>query len=119
MVASGSMSLPSGGRLTQYFSWYHPAVDIAEKCGTPITAADSGVIIFAGWWVGGGGNSIWVDHGNGYVTRYAHLSGFARSSGAVSKGEVIGYIGATGRAYGCHVHFVVERNGRAVNPLGT
>ncbi|OQX50863.1 hypothetical protein B5M47_02890 [candidate division CPR3 bacterium 4484_211] len=114
---TGSLGMPAVGTLTQYFSWWHPAIDVANRCGTPIVAADSGTIIFASWWVGGGGNSVMIDHGNGYVTKYAHLSGFARRSGTVSKGEVIGYMGATGRAYGCHVHFVVERNGRAVNPL--
>ncbi|MBU0708667.1 peptidoglycan DD-metalloendopeptidase family protein [Patescibacteria group bacterium] len=115
--ATGTMMSPSVGRLTQYFSWYHPAIDIADRCGGPIVAADSGKIIFADWWAGGGGYTVMVNHGNGYVTKYAHLSSFAKRSGSVSKGEVIGYMGATGRAYGCHVHYIVEYNGRAVNPL--
>lgn len=114
----GSFVWPTVGRLTQYFSWYHTAVDIANvSCGTAVVAADSGTITFAGWWAGGGGNTVMINHGNGYVTKYAHLSGFARSGGFVNQGEAIGYVGATGRAYGCHLHFIVEENGRPINPL--
>lgn len=115
---TGGFTMPTSGNFTQFFSWYHPAIDISNKsCGSPVVAADSGTIVKASWWPGGGGNSIFVDHGNGYVTKYAHLSGFAKTGGAVEKGEVIGYVGQTGRAYGCHVHFIVEQNGRAINPL--
>lgn len=114
---TGRFTMPTGGVITQYFSWYHRAIDVADKCGTPIVAADGGRIIFARWWAGGGGNSIWIDHGNGYITKYAHMSRFAKTSGTVKKGEVIGYVGETGRAFGCHVHFIVEKNGRPLNPL--
>lgn len=114
----GSFVWPTAGRLTQYFSWYHTAVDIANiSCGTAVVAADSGTITFASWWAGGGGNTVMINHGNGYVTKYAHLSGFARTGGFVNQGEVIGYVGATGRAYGCHLHFIVEQNSRPINPL--
>lgn len=115
---TGSLIFPTQGRLTQYFSWYHPALDIATgSCGAPVVAADSGTIYFASWWAGGGGNTIMIDHGNGVRTKYAHLSGFAKTGGSASRGEVIGYTGATGRAYGCHLHFVVEQGGKAVDPL--
>lgn len=115
---TGSLTFPAQGKLSQYFSWYHPALDIATgTCGTQVVAADSGTIYFARWWAGGGGNTIMIDHGNGLRTKYAHLSGFAKTGGSVNKGEVIGYVGATGRAYGCHLHFVVEKGGKAVNPL--
>lgn len=114
---TGGFRMPTAGTITQYMSWYHPAIDIADSCGTPVVAADSGTITFGRWWAGGGGNSVWINHGNGYITKYAHLSGFAKTSGVVQKGEVIGYMGATGRAYGCHLHFIVEKNGRAINPL--
>lgn len=117
-AASGSLMMPTMGSITQYFNWYHPAIDIANKgCGQTVVAADSGTIYFAGWWAGGGGNTVMIDHGNGLITKYAHLSGFERTGGSVAKGEVIGYVGATGRAYGCHLHYVIEQNGRAVNPL--
>lgn len=114
---TGAFTMPTAGVLTQYFWWGHTAVDIAASCGTPIIAADSGNITFAGWWAGGGGNSIFIDHNNGYVTKYAHMSGFARTSGFVQQGEVIGYMGDTGRAYGCHIHFIVDHGGRPIDPL--
>lgn len=116
-AGTGGFIMPTGGVITQYFSNYHPAIDVASSCGTPIVAADSGTIYFAGWWAGGGGNSVMIDHGNGYVTKYAHLSGFERTGGTVNKGDVIGYQGATGRAYGCHLHFIVQNGGRFVNPM--
>ena len=114
---TGGFVMPTNGVITQYFWWGHTAIDVASACGTPIVAADSGTITFAGWWDGGGGNSVFVDHGNGYVTKYAHMSGFARTSGGVNRGDVIGYVGQTGRAFGCHVHFIVNQGGRAINPL--
>ncbi len=117
-VGIGSFVWPTAGTITQYFSWYHTAIDIANRgCGGAVVAADGGKITFAGWWAGGGGNTVMIDHGNGFKTKYAHLSGFAKTNGNVDRGEVIGYVGATGRAYGCHLHFVVEQNGRAINPL--
>ncbi len=116
-TGTGGFIMPTTGTITQYFWWGHTAIDIAAACGTPIVAADSGTIVYAQWWPGGGGNSIFIDHGNGYVTKYAHMSGFAKTGGGVSRGEVIGYMGATGRAFGCHVHFIVEYGGRPVNPL--
>ena len=117
-AGTGSFLWPTAGTITQYFSWYHTAIDIANRgCGGSVAAADSGVITFAGWWAGGGGNTVMIDHSNGFKTKYAHLSSFAKQSGNVGRGEVIGYVGATGRAYGCHLHFVVEQNGRAINPL--
>lgn len=118
VAGTGSFSWPTDGTISQYFSWYHPAIDIANRgCNGAVVAADGGKIYFAGWWAGGGGNTVMIDHGNGFKTKYAHLSGFARTSGTVDRGEVIGFVGATGRAYGCHLHFVVEQNGRAINPL--
>lgn len=117
-AGTGSFAWPTAGTITQYFSWYHPAIDIANRgCGGAVVAADSGVIAFAGWWAGGGGNTIMIDHGNEFSTKYAHLSGFAKTAGSAERGEVIGFVGATGRAYGCHLHFVVEKDGRAINPL--
>ena len=84
----------------------------------PIWASESGVVTFAGWWSGGGGYSVWIDHGNGYVTQYAHMSRISVSVGqAVARGEQIGNTGATGLAFGNHLHFNVLLNGRLVNPL--
>ncbi|MBM4401919.1 MAG: M23 family metallopeptidase [Candidatus Cloacimonetes bacterium] len=118
LTGTGSFAWPTAGTISQYFSWYHTAIDIANRgCGGSVVAADSGTIYFAGWWAGGGGNTIMIDHGNGFKTKYAHLSGFAKTGGSVNRGEAIGFVGATGRAYGCHLHFVVEQSGRAINPL--
>jgi len=117
-AGTGGFVMPAGGTISQYFWWGHTAIDLAGAgCGMPIVAADSGTITFAGWWPGGGGNSVFIDHGNGYVTKYAHMSGFERTGGGVNRGDVIGYIGATGRAFGCHLHFIVEAGGRPVDPL--
>jgi len=95
----------------------HEGIDIAAGSGTPIHAAASGAIIYAGW-MDGYGNLIVVDHGGGLSTAYAHQSGFAVTSGHVSQGQVIGYVGCTGHCYGPHLHFEVRVNGSAVDPLG-
>jgi len=116
-LGTGGFIIPTQGVLSQYFWWGHPAIDLAGSCGTPIVASDSGTITFAGWWNGGGGNSIWVDHGNGYVTKYAHMSAFERTGGTVNRGDVIGYVGTTGRSTGCHLHFEVHNGNTSVDPL--
>lgn len=118
VVGSGKLLFPTSGIITQYFSWYHPAIDIANASSPAVNAADSGTVTFAGWWAGGGGNSVWIDHGNGMVTKYAHLNQIYVAVGqGVSRGQSVGQMGQTGRAYGIHTHFIVEQNGRAVNPL--
>ncbi len=103
--------------ITQYFSWRHPAVDIAGPIGTPIYAADAGVIEFEGWGTGYG-NEIVIDHGGGKETRYGHMSKFIATKGEeVAKGQTIGLMGETGWATGPHVHFEVMINGVKYNPL--
>ncbi len=117
-ATGNKMNWPTSGyRLTQYYSWRHNAVDIADKVGTPIYAADSGVIEYIGWGKGYG-NQIVIDHGGGKKTRYAHLSKFYCSKGdKVSKGENIGAMGSTGWSTGSHLHFEVMINGTKYNPL--
>ena len=106
-----------GYRITQYYSWRHHAIDIANKTGTPIYAADAGVIEVAGWGAGYG-NQIVINHGGGVKSRYAHMSKFYVKNGQkVSKGEAIGGIGSTGRSTGPHVHFEYIINGVKYNPL--
>ncbi len=114
---TGSFRWPTNSRvITQYFSWYHPAIDIAIY--SPIYASDSGVVIRSGWWSGGYGLAIQIDHRNGYVTTYAHMSKLNVSVGQeVTKGQVIGLMGSTGRSTGTHVHFTIQYKGRFVNPL--
>ena len=117
-AVGNKMNWPTvGARITQYYSWRHHAVDIANKIGTPIYAADAGTIEVAGWGTGYG-NQIVIDHGGGKKTRYAHLSKFHVEKGQkVSKGETIGEMGSTGWSTGPHLHFEVIINGRKYNPL--
>jgi len=106
-----------GARITQYYSWRHHAVDIANKTGTPLYACDAGVVEVAGWGTGYG-NQIVIDHGGGRKSRYAHMSKFYVKKGqTVDKGEVIGLMGSTGRSTGPHLHFEYIINGIKYNPL--
>ena len=106
-----------GYRITQYYSLSHYAVDIANHVGTPLYAADAGVIEVAGWGRGYG-NTILINHGGGKKTRYGHLSKFYVSKGdLVEKGETIGEMGNTGWSTGPHLHFEVIINGVKYNPL--
>ena len=95
----------------------HAGIDIAVPYGTPIHAAASGTVIFAGW-MGGYGNFVIIDHGGGLSTGYAHQSSIAVGGGSVSQGQVIGYVGCTGHCFGPHLHFEVRVNGTPVDPLG-
>jgi len=112
------MNWPTTGyTITQYFSWRHNAVDIANKMGTPIYSADAGVIQYAGWG-NAYGNEIVIDHGGGKQTRYAHLSKiYVKVGEQVDKGETIGAMGSTGNSTGPHLHFEVIINGIKYNPL--
>ncbi len=94
----------------------HTGLDIASNQGTSVYAADGGKVTMAGW-NGGYGNCIMIDHGNGYVTLYGHLNGFAISQGdTVSQGQTIGYVGSTGTSTGSHLHFEVLLNGSRIDP---
>lgn len=119
--ASGdNMVWPTEGkRITQYFSWAHNGLDIANKTGTPIYAAEAGTVeIAAGGWNGGYGNTILINHGSGKKTRYGHLSVlYVKVGDSVEKGENIGKMGSTGRSTGPHLHFEVVINGTRYNPL--
>ncbi|HEX3037370.1 MAG TPA: peptidoglycan DD-metalloendopeptidase family protein [Oscillospiraceae bacterium] len=99
----------------------HPGVDIAGHgiYGAKILAADSGrVIQTTSGWGGGYGNSVYIDHGNGYSTRYGHCSSICVSVGQqVTRGQVIGYVGSTGDSTGPHCHFEIRVNGATRNPL--
>lgn len=118
-LGSAQFAWPASGQMAQYFSWYHPGVDISNLGGGPIYAADSGTVVIAGWDGSGYGNTIVVDHGNGYTTRYAHmLPSLGVSVGQrVSKGQVIAQMGSTGRSTGTHLHFELKKDGGAQNPM--
>jgi len=95
---------------------FHRGVDISALKGTPVFATADGKVRAAGF-NGAYGKSVMIDHGFGIATRFGHLSGFAVTVGqAVRRGDVIGYVGSTGRATSPHLHYEILLNGRAVNP---
>ncbi|KXZ40728.1 Murein DD-endopeptidase MepM and murein hydrolase activator NlpD, contain LysM domain [Alkalithermobacter thermoalcaliphilus JW-YL-7 = DSM 7308] len=120
-VAFGAFINPTRGTLTSRFGarWgrMHEGIDIAGPIGTPIKAADGGVVSFAGT-QGAYGKLVIINHENGYSTYYAHCNTInVRVGQRVSRGQVIATIGNTGRSTGPHLHFEVRKNGRPVNPL--
>lgn len=95
----------------------HAGIDLASPTGTPIYATADGVVDRAEWF-GGYGNMVEIDHGKGVATRYGHMSRIAAHPGErVKRGELIGYVGSTGRSTGSHLHYEVRIDGRAVNPV--
>ncbi|MFA6170114.1 MAG: peptidoglycan DD-metalloendopeptidase family protein [Candidatus Margulisiibacteriota bacterium] len=120
--STGTLIWPLRGRITLEFGvrhriqGRHTGIDIAATYGSPILAADSGEVIFSGWW-DGYGKAIVIDHGRGLATVYAHMSRLYASVGSkVIKGQTIGLEGSTGYSTGPHCHFEVRRNGTPVNP---
>jgi peptidoglycan glycosyltransferase len=96
----------------------HPGLDLSAPAGSPVYAADTGLVIFAGWSGLGYGNVILIDHGNGFRTLYGHLSQVSVYCGAkVQKGKLIGLSGNTGNSTGPHLHFEVRVPGGYLNPL--
>ena len=98
----------------------HNGLDIAGSniYGQPIVAARAGTVIDAGWNSGGYGNYVMINHGDGFITIYGHMSSVASYTGqSVSAGQVIGYVGNTGRSTGPHLHFEVRLNGSVEDPL--
>lgn len=119
VAASGSFGWPASGGISQGYKFYHKAIDISNRSGGPILAADSGTVVVAGFIDNSGyGNRVMVDHGNGYVTLYAHLSVAQVQPGqTVSRGNVLGQMGSTGRSTGTHLHFEIRKDGALLNPL--
>jgi murein DD-endopeptidase MepM/ murein hydrolase activator NlpD len=124
---TGQFSYPSDGRLTSGFGYrihpilgyrrFHAGVDFGASHGSPIRAADSGTVIFAGWYRGYG-RTVIIDHGGNLTTLYGHASQLNVSEGqAVQRGQTIAAVGSTGLATGPHLHFEVRVNGTPVNPL--
>ncbi|MGI8470481.1 MAG: M23 family metallopeptidase [Pyrinomonadaceae bacterium] len=103
---------PFGGRSYEF----HPGLDIGGEKGDIVIAPAGGVVVKAGW-QGGYGNLIEVDHGNGLITRYGHLSKIEVQAGdVITRGQEIGLIGSTGRSTGPHLHFEVRLGDKAINP---
>ena len=118
-VGSGSFIWPAVNRYLSGFGYssYHRAIDIAAGHGAPIYAADSGVVMFAGWSNWGFGYMVVIDHGNGWQTLYAHLSQWNVSCGqSVYQGNLIGLSGSTGNSTGPHLHFEINYQGSRPNP---
>ena len=120
---SGRITSPFGSRMHPIFKRriFHSGVDIASPYGTPIKAANSGRVIFVGWY-SGYGKVVIIDHGKigglPTTTLYAHMSTtIARQGANVAKGQIIGKIGTTGYSTGPHLHFEVRQKGNPVNPL--
>lgn len=119
VTATGLFVWPTSGSITQSFRWYHKGVDIANSSYPPILAADSGVVSIPPYMGGGYGNYVMIDHGNGFVTLYAHMSKILVSVGqTVNRGDQIGVVGSTGRSTGPHLHFEIRKNGSYVDPMG-
>ncbi|MBT9311585.1 murein hydrolase activator EnvC family protein [Leptothoe kymatousa] len=128
ILGTGQMGIPTAGAITSRFgSRFHPVlgyrrfhggVDFGAAYGTGIVAADSGKVIFSGWY-GGYGNAVIIDHGGGLTTLYAHASRLNVQEGQkVKKGQSIAAVGSTGLSTGPHLHFEVRRNGSPVDPMG-
>lgn len=118
--------VPAGSNISSYFGYrrdpfngggaMHNGIDFKGPVGSPIYAAAKGTVTFVGW-KGGYGKTVEIQHGNGMMTRYAHMSRFDVKVGqTMEAGETIGGIGSTGRSTGPHLHFEVRVNDRAVNP---
>ncbi len=96
----------------------HEGIDLNCATGTNVRATGDGVVIEANFSNRGYGNEIIIDHGFGYTTRYAHLSKIIAKKGQkVSRGEIIGKVGSTGKSVGPHLHYEVRKNGKAINPI--
>jgi len=116
---SGTFAWPTVGYLSQGYWSGHYAIDIANETGTPVVAADHGYVIVAGRDTWGYGNQVLIGHGNGFMTRYAHLDTMLlRTGDVVSKGQQIGTMGSTGNATTPHLHFEIIEEGLRRNPLG-
>ncbi len=123
---TGMFTYPSDAPTSSPFGWrmhpvlryrrFHAGLDFAASYGSTIRAADSGTVIFAGWY-GGYGRAVIIDHGKGITTLYGHTSELLVSEGqAVQRGQAIAAVGSTGLSTGPHLHFEVRRNGTPVNP---
>jgi len=118
--ANGGISSGFGNRVHPIlgYSRFHAGVDFSASYGSTIRAADSGRVIFSGWY-GGYGQAVVLDHGNGLSTLYAHASRlFVREGQIVEQGQPVAAVGSTGLSTGPHLHFEVRRNGNPVNPMG-
>ncbi len=124
---TGQFIYPCDAPITSGFGWrihpilgyqrFHSGIDFGAEYGSTIRAADSGTVIYAGWY-GGYGNAVILNHGNGITTLYGHTSQMYVSEGqVVQRGQAIAAVGSTGLSTGPHLHFEVRQNGEPVDPL--
>ncbi len=124
---SGALMWPTSGPITSPFGWrthpifgterFHSGIDIGADYGDSVVAADNGVVVSSGW-LGGYGNVVILEHGNGISTLYAHNSELVVEEGTrVRKGQLISRVGSTGYSTGPHLHFEVRENGSPVSPM--
>jgi len=118
--ASGRISSRFGNRIdpvTKRRNSFHKGIDISAPKGTPVYAAESGTVIEAGYKKSGYGNLIVIKHSNDIATYYGHLSEIITANGKkVTKGELIGKVGSTGKSTGPHLHFEIRKGSQALNP---
>ncbi len=116
---------PVVGIVTSEYGWrvfrgqreFHTGIDIAAPYGTPVSVTSDGKVIYVGW-ISGYGKTVIVYHGHGFVTLYGHLSNYAVNYGdKVVKGQIVGFVGMTGRTSGPHLHYEVIRYGNRQNPI--
>jgi murein DD-endopeptidase MepM/ murein hydrolase activator NlpD len=129
----GNFIWPAKGTVTQRFGptnvatdpphagyeHFHTGLDIANARGTPVVAADDGIVAFAGWATDGLGYTVKIDHADGFVTWYGHLAEqpSVKPGDQVGKGETLGSTGSTGNSAGPHVHFKIVHHGTYLNPV--
>ncbi len=120
-VGNGTFVWPTSEHFISGYNYappVHPAIDIGGSVGNAIFATDSGVVVYSGWSDYGYGNLIVIDHGNGWQSAYAHLSGVGVGCGqSVYQGYLIGALGSTGNSSGPHLHFELSLNGAKLNPF--
>ncbi len=119
---TGEFIMPTSGRLSSTYGrrWgrTHAGIDLAAATGTPIYAADNGIVVESEYQSNGYGNIIKIDHQNGFVTYYAHCSAlYVKAGDVVAKGDKIAAIGNTGRSTGPHLHFEIRKDGNHQNPF--
>lgn len=114
----GTQTPVANVKVNQGYSYFHPGVDLGGPIGEPIKPVKPGKVIFAGYSTDGYGNNVVIDHGNGLISLYAHLSKIEVKNGeVVGINTEIGQMGRTGRATGPHLHLEIRQNGRTLSPL--
>jgi len=127
VFGTGQLLYPNDGAITSGFGWrrhpilgysrFHAGIDFGASYGSTIRAADSGTVIFAGWY-GGYGYTVVINHGGSIATLYGHTSKlYVREGQTVQQGEAIAAVGSTGLSTGPHLHFEVRKNGEPVDPM--